>query len=222
MIKKEKDSLDKDSFTYSHESFGMISVSRYTCGGQPLFGSDFLSSTVMNVTISNADVTQRLGKNWYSSTSVVASADLTPAQYAEMISSPNTIGVPCTIKTTQSNPEIVYEPIESVQLYIKNKAESTFDDITSSNKETLKKVVDLLEGNIKKSDKDEIIKSIRQQFAKVDSTIPFLKEQFNKDVDKSVSDARVEVHSLLTQVISEYGSSAIKKLGSQDESNSST
>ncbi|MFM9815939.1 hypothetical protein ACKI16_46630, partial [Streptomyces scabiei] len=80
---------------------------------EQLFGSNTNSNSIISIKISNAEVRQDLGRNWYYDTNVITEINMTTIQYAEMISSPNTSGVPCTIKRTEKLGLIKYKPIDT-------------------------------------------------------------------------------------------------------------
>ena len=110
---KIKPASHGDGLTYSHESYGMISISRQTGGRElPLFGSEIGSNNTMSIKIEKADVTQNLGTNWYYGHELVCEVLMSPVQYAEMISNPNTPGIPCTIKYSQQHGQIKYRGID--------------------------------------------------------------------------------------------------------------
>ena len=99
-IKREEAGGHRDGgFQYSHPCFGMIRISRQSGGdGRKLFGSEIETNNTIAITISEANVTQDLGRNWYYDHTILTEISMSPVQYAELISNPNTQGSPCTIK----------------------------------------------------------------------------------------------------------------------------
>lgn len=91
----------KDETVETHESYGMVGLSRFTCGGgkgMNLFGSSIQHYSGMTLTIREAVKRRNLNREWYGGRRIIAEVTLSPAQFAEMIMTPNVgDGVPCTI-----------------------------------------------------------------------------------------------------------------------------
>jgi len=78
----EKDS-HREGFSYTHPSFGMISVSRMSSShGERLFGSEIKTNNMMRIEIGECKVSQDLGKNWYFQQNTLTEVIMTPVQYA--------------------------------------------------------------------------------------------------------------------------------------------
>ena len=89
-----------DEEVEAHPCYGMISVHRQTGGHTKLFGSplDSHPSTIA-ITIREAERHHNLSSDWFFARKPIIEIDLSPMQYAEMITTPNVgSGVPCTIR----------------------------------------------------------------------------------------------------------------------------
>lgn len=200
---------------YTHPSFGMISVIRQTGGSTPLFGSEISSSTTMNIQISECEVRQDLGRNWYYDRKIITEVQMTPVQYSEMITNPNTSGIPCTIKYTQEHGHINYKPIDTVAQYVESKVEQELNATKEVNKKSIAAIKELLnkKGTITKSDRESILNLASAMSRNIDSNIPFLKDSYKKSIEKQKLEAKAEIHAYITHVIASAG---VKALNDKD------
>lgn len=200
---------DRGALQYTHPSYGMIKVSRMTCsgGGQPLFGAKNPSSSVMAVTISKAENKQNLGSNWCYSYETLTEVEMTPVQYAELISNPNTEGVPCTIKYTSAEGYIVYRPPATEIEYLDVKINSELDSLASKLKDKKARAKELLsqKGVLKKSDKEELLRIIQNIDVDMSSNIPFYKKCMEVSLEKMVMEANSDIESLVNNVQTKLG-----------------
>ena len=194
----------KGSLIYKHPSYGMIHLSRQTCSGEgtPLFGAKHPSTNMISLTIEKAQNTQDLGKNWYYGYEDVTEVLMTPVQYAELISNPNTNGVPCTIKYTSKDGNIKYRPhateIDHLDVKIKEKLSGLSSDVKGK-KERAKELL-TQKGTLKKADKEELLSLILNIDRDIQDNIPWYKEQMEKSLDKMVMEANSDIESLVTHV----------------------
>jgi hypothetical protein len=93
----------EDPVTYSdgyarHPAFGMARVSRVSSSpGETLFQSDLQHGEYIEVTLSRAERRRELKQDWVHPKNMVARFDLSMAQWASLVSSVGTEGVPVTI-----------------------------------------------------------------------------------------------------------------------------
>src|SRR5882672_7065002 len=100
----------KDTVVEEHESYGMVGLSRFTCGGEGLnlFGSSIQHSSGMRLRVMHGEKRRDLNREWYSGRDTIVEITLSPAQFAELITTPNCgQGVPCTLNfvTGEGNKE---------------------------------------------------------------------------------------------------------------------
>ena len=213
-IHVEEETLPHEgSLSYKHPSFGMVKVSR-TQGGpaDPLFGAEIDCNTHMSLTISYAKVNQDLGRNWYYSYQDVCECIMTPVQYSELISTPNTTGVPCTIRYTQKDGTIKYRPISTKTIYIKSKIEKEIEELKLKASKVESSVNDILskKGSFNKSDKDEIQSLVSQLSGLLNSRIPFYEKCLKENIERQLMEAKTEVESYVTHAIHQTGLKALQ------------
>lgn len=197
-----------------HESFGMAGFSRSSIGGQgiPLFGSSILHNNVITFHVYRGAVTRRLEQDWYHADDRKAIVEVTmsQAQFAEMITSMNMgDGVPVTLSYVDGvrMPDCPYENkrMQSSNEF-KQRMKDFGDRITSYRATMMKKVEEL-----PKKDQDEIKNMIDSLAQEVRSNIPFYEDQFTRQMNKTVTEAKAEVEAFVANKIHSAGIEAIKE-----------
>ena len=84
--------------TDRHPSLGMISWGRSSGKDISLFGSELNHDHLIHITVSGASRVRDLNKDRYHDEDVVVDLHMSAAQFSEFITTPNTTGVPCTIR----------------------------------------------------------------------------------------------------------------------------
>lgn len=200
-----------DGNTYSHPSFGMISVVRHSGNIRGLFGTETDHSSSMVITIENAEVTQSLGRNWYYGKTQIMEVELSPIQYSEMISNPNTSGVPCTIRHTSERGRIKSKHIDTVTQHVESVIDQKLLDSNKKLKSLISDVSAVLnkKGALKVSDKNEIRGLVESLVRDLTSSLPFYEESVKKSIAKSKSEAKMDIESYATHVISKLGQAVL-------------
>lgn len=203
---READRREGDS-VYSHPSYGMIKVVRGTGRGMQLFGAKTPSDAVISITISEAQETQTLGQNWYYAYKDLTKVELTPVQYAELITNPNTEGVPCTIKYTHDKGTIKYKPHATEIEYLEVKIQTELDELKVNLSKKKSRVKEILsqKGALKKADKDELMSLMINIDTDMQSNIPFYKKCMEESVERMVVEAKCDVESMTMNVQNRLG-----------------
>ncbi len=213
----------KKGLTYDHPCFGRIKINHIQ-GDTRLFGSEISTRNPVSITVSSCEVTQDLGRNWYFSKDEIVEAWLTPVQYAELISSPNTEGVPCTIVYTESKGRIKSKHIDSGTEFARNELDNRASDIKTRAKTLVKEVEQLLTGSVKKADKEDIVRLVHRMATDIGSNFEFHEECVKENIEKCVLEAKTEIDHHITRAVNRLGVKALESpeaikliLGSEPE-----
>lgn len=194
-----------------HESYGVVGFYRYTSsGGQNFFGSAIKSATGIGLSIKTASRYRHLNNDWIHGEEEVLRVEMSPNQFAELITSMNMgDGVPCTI--TRLNGKRMEEPPEThIRAQFDDEFKKDVAKTVGDAEEKLKDLKTLLEKpSLGKKDREEIFKVVSGIVQHVRGGLPFIQQQFNEAMDKVVTSARAEVESFMEQKIRSLG---IKKL----------
>lgn len=99
---------EKDAVSESHPAWGLISAHRVSSTpGAILFDSDIRHGHYMVITLKRATRDRDLQRDWIHDTGPdLIEVAMSEAQWGAFISSTNTSGVPCTIRATETNPNV--------------------------------------------------------------------------------------------------------------------
>jgi hypothetical protein len=192
--------------THIHPCFGKISVNRIT-GRANLFATSIENSSFMSVTISECEVTQDLGRNWYMPKKEIVEAWLSPVQYAELISSPNTSGVPCTIRYRTDLGHITPRSIDTITQFAKSELEKSADSIRMKAAKIADEVNEILskKGSLTKVDRGEIYGLVASLSTDVKSNFKFYEENVHKGIEKAAQEAKAEIDHHINHAITKLG-----------------
>jgi hypothetical protein len=210
-VLKNKDRKKK----HEHESYGMIGISnQYSNIAQPLFGSSIKHDRFISLRIKTANVERNLHQGWFFGKDEIIEVLLSASQFTQMITSPNLgDGVPCTI--THHNGERKEKPPYMGQNEIFSeelkddfkKAMKDADELIATSTELLTK-----KGNLKVSEKKELLRQIKALSQHIHSNMPFVHKQFTRAMDKTVNVAKAEIENFYNSTIMKLGKKALKKL----------
>lgn len=132
---------------------------------------------------------------------------MSPVQYAEMISSPNTTGVPCTINYIQGVGSIKYRPHSTQVEHSKARIEDSLNKLKNKLEPWKKRANEILnqKGTLKVSDKKELAMLFDHIDREMRDSIPFYSNQVRANAERMVTEARVDVESIVTHVQNKLG-----------------
>ena len=186
----------------THESYGMINVSKFNANNAQFFGSDLFHNGGMSITISRADKTRKYSNEWYYAHTDIIRIRLTSSQFIDAITSGmNTQGVPCTIERLngESVPQIDHVEDKKHQFSTEMK-ETQLEFINKINK-----ITELLDGNLGKKKVEEIKLSLRVLKDHISSNTNFVMDQFDEAMEKTVTEAKQSVSNYIDNKIHAYG-----------------
>lgn len=206
----------------THPSFGMVSITRYQ-GDTPHFGSSTPSFSGLTLEIKGASRQRGLSQDWINGTDTKIRISLSNEQYVDLISTAiNTSGVPCTIQYDREHGLIAppNEPNRSFRAKTVKDFKDTIDEYTDKAKESEEFMKTLLnkKGSITKKELHELNELTTSGFAKIKSSMPFILDSFNEDMDKlSIAVKQEVLHSEIVRNIIEKGESEDLQLLGENE-----
>jgi hypothetical protein len=199
--------------TETHESYGIIGVSRVTGTTQSLFGSSITHNNTIRLRIKRARKNRELNKDWYFAGESLIEVEMSPTQFAEMITSLNVgDGVPCTLRYLNGHNRISDPPeVKSRQIFEAEFIES-IKEIESAIINDFAEVESILtkKGNITAKEKSTALNHSIRLMRILTDHIPFIQKQFNRAMDKTVSEAKGEVEAFVMNKVTSLGIEAMK------------
>jgi len=200
------DPLHGDNF--SHPSYGMISFSRGQGSSATLFGSSIKHRNTIRVTISHAERHMNSGTEYIFDRDRIVEALMSPTQFADAITGMNTSGVPITIQFTEKDGTI--EKPEFI-----NKREAFEKEFTARVKGINDRMSETIEKAKDKKAPQWLVKDLEITKGWFESNIPYLAEQFDEQMDKSVTEAKAEVEAYVSGIIQQTGLEALNDMRPQ-------
>lgn len=195
----------KDEVT-KHESYGQLSISRWTSGGShPFYGSELRHDRGIRLEIHLSENHRGLNKDRFHARESIFRADMTEAQFAQLICSPNIgSGVPITIKYRCEGPIREMEPPPFVA-----KGEQLLGEMNRESKAFTRDLRKLLSemtrlvdsGGLNKTEARRFIGELSQAVSKADGHMPFILGRFAE----SMQDMVTEATATLSQKAQDFG-----------------
>jgi hypothetical protein len=203
-----------DTTVGTHESYGMISVSRVSSNlGQSLFGSSIKHSNTIMLRIKKGEVDRLLNRDWYRGKEEIVNVELSPTQYAEMLTCMNMgDGVPCTIR--RLNGKMIEGPSEVKQRQIfEQEFQENITALENECSDGVNDVADILlkKGSITIKERKKALEKITGIMRIVGDYLPFIQRSFNESMDKTVLEAKGEVEAFVTNKVVSLGIEGLEK-----------
>lgn len=191
---------------YSHPAYGTISASRGSGGHGVLFQSAFKHNNTMRVRIHRATMRRGLAHDWVSDGEELIEIEMSEAQWATFISTPNSASTPCTLKHIDRErvpqiPEVMDKEVQFKGEFKQAMVEGL------ARLEVLMKTI--AESNLPQKKKEELRIQAECVGYALGSNIDYVAGQFGKHVEKTVESAKIEVHAYMTGTIARAGLKAL-------------
>lgn len=191
---------------YTHPSFGMVSISRVSTTGKKLLGSSLKHENFISLKINKAEMVNReLHSTEFFSKNKIIEINLTSAQFAELITTLNYgSGTPCTITYDKYDGHIEYqEPSSSrpedelnkMQTFAVQDKDKKINDIIQNAQSILNK------NSIGKKDREYLLSLFKLLTNYTEEKFNFMQQQFQKKMEKHITDAKTEIDSTLTNIM---------------------
>jgi hypothetical protein len=204
--------LEETEKTINHPSFGLVGLRRRSSNRTALFGSNIQHGNTISLTIKTAEHNRHLNDDWYHGKDSLIEIEMSGSQFAELITSFNIgDGVPCTIRRFDKKtlPDPPYEnPVDIFQ----REFEATMNNLGKTCESTVEDAFKMLKEKttISKSDREFLLRAMQSLISSINSSIPFVSQQFNESVEKTVSQAKNEIETFVTNRISSLGLEAAR------------
>ncbi len=195
-----------------HESYGMVGISHFTCGGMSMFGSSIKHDRGISIKIKHADVERGLHQEWYHGNKTIVEVFLSASQFAQLITTPNTgDGVPCTIRGIDGK-QMDAPPYYGQNEIFNSELQEKFSEAMSGADDLIRDADKMLssKGAMKVADKKELLGKISSLVQHIRANMPFMHKQFTRAMDKTVVTAKAEVEEFYTSTILKMGKKALE------------
>lgn len=194
----------------THESYGLLQISRVSGSHKPLFGSSLKHGSTIRVCIRRAALGRHLSHDWYYGREELVEVELSATQFAEAITTINSgSGTPCTIlhverKAMQECPD------RTPRQQINDEFKIAMQTVAAKLEEATQAAKELLaRKSLTKVDREVVLAAIARLNQEVASNIPFIHHSFDEAMDKTVMEAKGEIEAFYTHAVLKAGREAL-------------
>lgn len=209
----------KDDVNETHESYGLVGLNRVSGASDNLFGSSVRHQNFIRLRIKTAVKTRGLEHDWFRGCKGLIEVDLSPTQFADMITGMNVgDGVPCTIRHVSVPKELNKGRIDPCPYYDQRKVfedefKADVNKIAGNSLELLKKADTMLrQKTLKSAERDELLGIIYHLAQDIKDNLPFIQTSFTEAMDKTISEAKGEVEAFVSNKITSLGIEGLRNM----------
>jgi hypothetical protein len=204
--------------TYRDPAMVTVQFDRISIGGlngHVLFGSSVACDQLISLKISQAEVARNLSEDWvHGDIGPIIEVWLTPSQFAELITSMNYgSGAPGTLRWLRGEGNFELPELPSKSEQFKEEIDEDIKNFRHNIIRASKKAKEMLD------DPKPPTKAVRQELksmidsieAFANSQLPFVMDQFNRQMARTVSECKAEVDAFVTHVVQKTGLDTLKK-----------
>jgi hypothetical protein len=199
-----------DSKYDRHPGYGTIQISRWTGGGYSLFGSNLLHDGGVSVRINRAEKKRNLCNDWIHPIEELIEIQMSEAQFAHFVSSMNIgNGTPCTIQHVMGK-SCGRVPDPSLRGTFEAELKEHVARIGSGLDGLLQEVQTVVgKKTVNKGDVKVILGKLTSLVQEIHSNLPFVQEQFEEAMEKTIEDSRIEIDAYVTNTLKMSGLQAM-------------
>lgn len=202
----------KEEKIINHESYGLLGITRYTGGHDVMFGSSIKHRNGISIRLYQAEHRRDLSRDWYFGRDLLFEVNMSQAQFAEMITTPNVgSGVPCTIQHVMGK-TMEKPPFEAKAQTFRDEFAQKVAKIADDGTLYMKDALDILKNKptLGKGDRQVILDAFAMLQQEIKSNIPFLQKQFHEQMDKTIVEAKSEIEAFVEHKIRTVGLESIR------------
>jgi hypothetical protein len=198
-----------------HESYGALEISRCQRPSTALFGSSILHDNTIRIRISAAELRREYNTDrMYVSSSrkdTYAEAEMSYNQFAEAVTSLNLGGgIPVTVRFAGGR---AMEPCPFVGKDEQFRAEfkARLEELAATVNGAVSRAEELfdIKKPLNKAEKEEILSLLHSLSTEVNSNIPFVRDCFAEQMDKTVTEAKSEIEGFFQSRMNAAANAAI-------------
>jgi len=208
-----QDPVAGDDGTERHPAFGFVHIGRIQSNpGAVLFQSDARHSSYIEVTVSDADRRRDLKHDWVHPGRTLCRFSMSLAQFASLVSSAGTEGVPVTLEYVngESLPGLPYQPRLSVSMTeTHNAADAAFEDI----RQRLAAYEELLAGKPTAAERRKALASLRATVNNATSNVDYAARTLTEHAEEVVEKSRADIEAMAVTLAAKLGLPAAELTG---------
>ena len=201
---------------YSHPCYGMANFNIVSCTpGEELFGSSIRHNSIVRFEVHHADMERSLSRDWYFPRSSIVEFEMSYTQFAELIASRGTTGVPVTIRRTEKDGSVPGCHFENKRSQIKREIDAVLHENSQEARNYVDEIRDLFDNkaSIGKKDREDILKKLEKFVRTIDEDAAYIYNMFDEQMDNTVAEAKGEVEAFTEEKVRSLGLQAMAEKG---------
>lgn len=194
-VEKMQELMPKD-----HESYGVISFTRSQSNmNKPLFGSSIKHHNTITMSISGAKLERSLNNDYVYPKGKIVEVEMSETQFAQAITMFNRgDGTPVTIKSVGGR-NMEDCPFVSKVDQFSSEFQHNMKELEHDLKMSMQKATEILTSGKapNKGERELILSTINSLMKQISSNLPFVAQQFNEQMDKTVTEAKKEIERFM-------------------------
>jgi tRNA nucleotidyltransferase/poly(A) polymerase len=192
---------------FNHPSYAQIQVSRIN-GHKVLYDSDFNSHNFIALRIKRSEMVRDLSRDWHHEKDELIEVCMSEAQWATLVSSLNSLAVPCTLSYLMGKQiDALPEPISCT---------NQFSDELSSKmslvREQLNEAQALISTlGLSKTKAESLSKLLHQVKNNIGCNAAFVEKSFNEHMETQLEKAKCEANAYMYHLVQRAGLQALAK-----------
>lgn len=208
--------MDDNEIRIADPAFGQIRIGSRS-GGKNLFMVDYPQGHYINLEISLATLYRRGAADWVHANKEIISVSLSEVQFARLITSTNTEGVPCTLERYRDpqtgewqNPKLPDKHGASTETFaedVKARAKASAEGLKSA----LATVEALIKtpGSIRKGDLEPLRDALYHANMQLGSNLPYVVECAENAINVAAESGKAEIEAHADYVLDRIGRQAL-------------
>lgn len=206
-----------ETVRHEHDAFGRIILNRSHGGGQAMFGSAIEHNTAVTIEIERAHLDRRLNRDWVHGDETLLRLRMSEHQWAQFVASQgNGSGTQVTLEYAPARgtplarmPELLLDPVRQT---FEDEVRKAAREASEGVRKAEAAVREMTKPGAKPSKKDleALLGLLRAAGEHFEGNMGFAQKSFVEAMESTVSAAKVEVESFVTQVALSTGLEALR------------
>lgn len=206
----------RDDETWTHPSYGAISLTTISGGNPHLFGSDVQHGQRVRIQIKRAEHRRSLSNDWHFTRGrPLVELEMSHAQFAEFITAGGRgEGIACTLLSINGEDQAGIEPFETKQEMFRREIEQSarrrLDDLRA---EVAKLGAMIESGKFPKADMRALHRELDRTVQQLPGSLSFVVGQAEEALEKATTAARISIEATVNHHINRIGLDAAQAIG---------
>jgi hypothetical protein len=196
-----------------HPSFGQIRISRWTGNTKEhLFNTNVETGAGIAIELHEAEILRRDTHEHVFGGKILFKVDLSPAQFAELLTNMNTEGAACTIRYNAAYPgfQVPRPPLlETAMAKVESEFNQAMLDLEVIDEEVGLRLRTALE-KLPAKHRATVTEAVNLLTDRVKSQIPYIREKFEEATAKTVTQAKQEIDAYAQTIVQAMGIESLR------------